>query len=48
MKLFLKLAAIIFFTLLLAVFYLPKMNDRYQTKQVAKDVLNHLVAQEFE
>lgn len=48
MKLILKLAAVIFFILLLAAFYLPEMNNRYQTKRVAKDVLNHLVAQEFD
>ena len=49
MKLILKLAAVLFFSLLLAAaFYLPEMNDRYQTKRVAKDVLNHLVAQEFD
>ncbi len=47
MKLLLKFAAVIFFIVLLAAFYLPEMKDRYQTKQVAKDVLNHLVAQEF-
>ena len=48
MKSILKFAAVIFFILLLAAFYLPEMNNRYQTKRVAKDVLNHLVAQEFD
>ncbi len=48
MKSILKFAAVIFFILLLAAFYLPEMTDRYQTKRVAKDVLNHLVAQEFD
>ena len=48
MKLILEFAAVIFFILLLAAFYFPEMNDRYQTKRVAKDVLNHLVAQEFD
>ena len=48
MKLILKFAAVILFIVILAIFYLPEMIDRYQTKKVAKEVLNPLVAQEFD
>lgn len=48
MKIILKIAAALFFIVLLSTLYLPGMLDRYQTKQVAKDVLNHLVAEEFD
>ena len=48
MKLMFKIAGVIFLIGLLATIYLPGIIDRYQTKKVAEDVLNHLVAQEFD
>lgn len=47
MKFMFKIAGVIFLIGLLATIYLPGMIDRYQTKQVAKEVLNHLVAEEY-